>query len=479
MSMGSQAPKQFDVKKIVIIGAGPSGLAAAKYLLAQKAFESVVIFEQQYEVGGVWNYSATASQTLHVPQVSVDCPPDPPLRPKDTPPVFPTPMYEVLHTNIPRSLMQFSDLPLPQDSLIFPSRQDVQAYLVKYAADIRHLIRFSTQVQDVRLRQDNGRDQWDVDVLSLETGEVDTTTYDAVVVASGHYSITYMPDVKNIAVFHAAHPGVVSHSKHYRTAEGFANKKVVAVGNAASGLDIASQISRVCKKPLLLSVRTATPKPSLEFSGGEEVPVIEEFLVDERGVRFQDGRVEKDIDAVIFATGYLFTFPFLTSLKPPLVTNGRRVYGVYKELFDIDHPTLAFPGLPIKVTPISMSETQGAIISRTWANLLPLPGPEEMRKWESEEAEKRGPSFHVWPKGGDIEYINAMHDWLMRSRTSGKEPPYWNEELVWQRQIFAEAKLKFEKEGQKAHSLAELGFEYRPQQDPDTAGGSAPAETLL
>jgi cation diffusion facilitator CzcD-associated flavoprotein CzcO len=464
--MGSQEPKAFDVKKVAVVGAGPCGLAAAKYLLAQNAFDRVDIFEQQFEVGGVWNFISRPSETVRVPQVSADCPPDPPLPFEgDEAPVFPSPMYDVLHTNIPRALMQYTDFPLREDSLIFPSREHIQEYVVEYARDIRHLIRFSTQVQDVRLRQVDGRDQWDVDTVCLLTGKTTSATYDAVVVASGHYTAVYIPDAQEIREFHKAHPGVISHSKHYRTPDTFANKKVVIVGNAASGLDIAAQISRVCQKPLLLSVQSPTSQANLSYSGAEEVHVIEAFLIEERGIQFQDGRVEKDIDAVIYATGYLFAFPFLRSLKPPLVTDGRRVHGLYKHLFHIDHPTLVFTRLPIKVVPFPLSESQAAVFSRTWANLLPLPSVEEMRQWEAEEAERQGAKFHVWPEGADAEYINSVHDWITRSGTPGKKPPHWTPELVWQRQIYAKAKLQFELDGRKARSLEGLGFEYSPDQE--------------
>jgi cation diffusion facilitator CzcD-associated flavoprotein CzcO len=463
--MGSQEPRPFDVKKIAIVGAGPCGLAAAKYLLAQNAFQRVDIFEQQAEVGGVWYYSPKPSETLRVPQVTADCPPDPPLPFQgDKAPIFPSPMYEVLHTNIPRALMEYSDLRIRGDSLIFPARQDIQNYVVEYAKDIRHLIQFSIQVKDIRLRVVDGKDQWDVDTECLLTGKTTSATYDAVVVSSGHYTAVYIPDVKGIREFHRAHPGVISHSKHYRTPEAFTNKKVVVVGNAASGLDIAAQIKHVCKKPLLLSVQSPTSEANLQFSGAEEVPVIEEFLVEERGIRFQDGRVEKNVDAIMFATGYLFAFPFLRSLKPPVVTDGRRVRGLYKHLFHIDHPTLVFTRLPIKVVPFPLSESQAAVFSRTWANLLPLPPVEEMRQWEEEEIERRGAKFHVWPEGGDAEYINSVHDWIVQSGTPGKIPPYWSPELVWQRQIYSKAKLKFEQDGRRATTLEELGFEFSPNQ---------------
>jgi protoporphyrinogen oxidase len=53
--MGSvlRATSPFNVKKIAIIGAGPSGLAAAKFLLAEEYLEKIDLFEQQSEVGGV------------------------------------------------------------------------------------------------------------------------------------------------------------------------------------------------------------------------------------------------------------------------------------------------------------------------------------------------------------------------------------------------------------------------------------------
>jgi len=467
--MGSRGAGKFEVKRIAIIGAGPCGLASAKYLVAQQAFETIDIFEQQCEVGGVWNYCPNPAEFCRVPQVSAQCPPDPPLRPKDAPPVFPSPMYEELHTNIPRRLMQFSDQRFPEDCFLFPSRKQVKDYLVEYAKDVRHLIRFSSQVTDVRLRDDgSGRDQWDVDVISLVAGEKTTATYDAVVVASGHYSVTYIPDIQNISEFHAAHPKVIMHSKLYRNPEPFANKKVLVVGNAASGLDIAAQINRVCKKPLLLSVQTPTPPEQLEWTGAEEVPVIEEFLVEERGVKFQDGRDETDIDAVVFATGYLFTYPFLTSFKPPLVTNGRRTYGLYRHLIHIDHPTLVFPGLPIKVVPFPFCESEAAVFSRVWANVLPLPSVEDMRLWEKKEAERNGSSFHVFPKGGDAEYINEMHDWIVQTGTAGKEPPHWDAEQIWQRNNYAEAKLRFELGGRKARTLEELGMRYQAEPDPNS-----------
>ena len=44
-------------RTIAIVGAGPSGVAAAKYLRAEKAFDKIVLFEQRSRSGGIWIYT--------------------------------------------------------------------------------------------------------------------------------------------------------------------------------------------------------------------------------------------------------------------------------------------------------------------------------------------------------------------------------------------------------------------------------------
>ncbi|RYP16217.1 hypothetical protein DL765_005275 [Monosporascus sp. GIB2] len=579
--LGADNPRAFDIRKIAIIGAGPSGLAAAKHLLAVGAFAQVDVFEQQAEVGGVWNYSARPSEApLPIPQTgdARRCPPDPPVAAEPSsgsaPPLFPSPMYDDLHTNIPHTLMRFSDLAFPEGCEIFPPRQAVQEYLVRYAHDVRHLIRFSTQVTDVSphsssscspadgggsgISRDRNWDQeerWDVRTTDLLTGATSTATYDAVVVASGHYATPYVPDVPGLRAFAAAAPpGAVAHSKMYRRPEPYAGKKVLVVGNSASGLDIAAQIAGAgARHPVLVSARSpAAPEALAHLGPGcDEIPQVARFFADGRGVRFRkrrgddddqgrdkdpgagegkdaeadglqekpegdaeeggEGRVETDIDCVLFCTGYLYTFPFLRSLmmgdgngdsrpwqqqrEQPLVTDGRRVHGLARHLLHAARPTLAFPGLPIKVIPFPLAEAQMAVVARLWSNRLPRPPRAELERWGREDEERwlsgegaRGnerskngqKGFHVFPKGGDGRYINEMHDWAMRAAGPGpgrgdgpgKEPPYWGEVEWWQRGVYAEAKMRFEETGKNATSLEELGFRFEPSADvrPDAGG---------
>ena len=637
----ADAEPAFAVRSIAIIGAGPSGLTAAKHLLSLRGSGSgsrpgaveadadsfagrIDVFEQQAEVGGVWNYSAETRPLprgggdgnqdgdgdgdpprvpfTYADHVALGYPAEKPLFPaggasvngqeerggdrerkteERVAPLFPGPMYEDLHTNIPHTLMRFSDLAFTEDDAqidsaeeggekkdtqrltIFPRREAVQRYLIRYACEVRHLIRFSTQVVDVapvpastsanaNANASAARERWAVttrDLLATGANARATTTsiYDAVVVASGHYATPHVPAINGLAAFAAAHPGAVAHSKTYRTAgaagSDYAGKKVVLVGNSASGLDIASQVRAVCRSPLLLSVRTPTPEEALRHlnegtkAAVVEVPEMKRFLTEGegRGVEFADGRIETDVDAVLFCTGYLYTFPFLRNLSdtnPAIpatpngntkddtahnsnttkdslhlhpnrqaqtqigtITDGRRVHPLAYHLLHARHPTLAFPGLPYKAIPFPVAEAQMAMVARLWANLLPprppptSPTPTPLptssppawtsliawlgQQAEREEAEWRGRStdpatgtgeqtgFHMFPRGGDGRYINAMHEWATQAGAGiGRAPPRWDPEALWQRSVYAEAKMAFEKAGRTATTLAEIGFRF-------------------
>ncbi|TVY58553.1 Thiol-specific monooxygenase [Lachnellula cervina] len=456
--MGSvlRAPSPLSVKRVAIIGAGPSGLAAAKFLRAEEYFDTIDVFEQQSEVGGVWHYTPSSGEEVSIPSTNPNIPLEKPIWPDGSKaPIFSNPMYEHLNTNIPKQLMGFSDQEFPAESLLFPARQDVQEYLVKYSQDVRDIIAFSTQVDDVQLLKE---DRWEVTIKSTITGVSKKNEYDAVVVSNGHYSVPFIPAVTGIEAFNAAYPNLITHSKIYRSPEGFTGKKVIIVGSGASGLDIGTQISFVSQKPLLCSVRTPLPQKFGEAK--EEVPPIAEFLVEEKGVRFEDGRVEKDIDAIVYCTGYFYSYPFLKALDPT-VTNGRRAVGLYEHVFNITHPTLAFLALPQKVIPFPVAEVQAAAIAKFWSNNLELPGKEEMQTWERKRVEEtgEGTNFHVFGYPQDAEYINGLHDWVKLSGFK-KEPTYWGPKQLWCREIYAAVRDKWVKTGGTARSMEELGFKF-------------------
>jgi hypothetical protein len=95
------------LRRVAVIGAGISGLAAAKCLLDEKLVP--VVFEPATEIGGVWNYHEELTAGGGV-------------------------MYRSLRTNTSRQTFAFSDFPLSAALPDYPERGDVLAYLHDYAA---------------------------------------------------------------------------------------------------------------------------------------------------------------------------------------------------------------------------------------------------------------------------------------------------------------------------------------------------------
>ncbi|RAH62657.1 flavin dependent monooxygenase [Aspergillus piperis CBS 112811] len=471
------------IRRIAVIGAGPSGLAAVKYLLAEKCFERVDVFEKRSSAGGVWNYcpgTLKENLTTPVPQLDPNKPLEEPLwystggndRPRE--PVFVSPLYKTLDTNIPKEMMGFHDKSFEPDSQVFPKHSAVKRYLDEYAEDIKNVIQFETQVVDVR-KTEGALHAWSLTTKNLREGVERTHSYDAVVVASGHFDVPYTPEIPGIQTWNSAYPDVISHSRLFDSAEPFRDKKVIVVGTSASGLDIGNQINEVSKGKLLVSQRTETP---LASAASEKIylPEIVEFLpphAHNRAVRFANGHIEQDIDAIVFCTGYLYSFPFLSSLNPPLITDGRRTLNVYQHLFYIYDTSLVLPALPQRVIPLPLSENQAAVFARVWSGRLSLPSKEEMKAWEEANIAKKGngTSFHLLPFPQDADYHNFLHDWAatapprqgLDNNGAGKLCSYCGERQRWIRQRMSEIKRVFAEKGEERSSiksLEQLGFDY-------------------
>src|SRR5574337_437730 len=104
-------------RSVAVIGAGPGGLIAARWLLSQ-GFEPT-IFEQGPTLGGQWAGLAGRSG------------------------VWPS-----MHTNSSRTLTAFSDLEHETDH-VYPSNPAILSYLQRYAATfgLTSRIRFGTRVE--------------------------------------------------------------------------------------------------------------------------------------------------------------------------------------------------------------------------------------------------------------------------------------------------------------------------------------------
>ncbi|KGQ01490.1 hypothetical protein PAAG_11840 [Paracoccidioides lutzii Pb01] len=485
-------PNAHRVRTVAIIGAGPSGLAAAKFLLAEKYFEKIDIFEQRSRVGGVWNYSPAADKTravIDIPQTNAHLPVEEPiwhssaaspnaasaekLGRKET--SFISPLYDGLEANIPYPLMQFSDQSFPAGTQLFPGFETVLRYIEEYSLDVKHLIQFQVQVVDVKL-EDALAGTWAVTRRHLESGAQETDIYDAVVVASGHYTVPHVPPIRGILEWNAAYREAIKHSKAYSSPEEFRDKKVLIVGNSASGVDIGAQIIKVCRKPLLVSSRSPSYLAVAADSGRKEYPQIIEFLspnTHNRAVRFENGAIEEDLDAVLFCTGYYYSFPFLSSLNPPVIEDGNRTLHVYQHIFCADQPTLAFPVLSQRVIPFPTAENQCAVIARVWSGRLKLPSREKMYQWEDAEVAARGSgkSFHIMHFPLDADYLDMLRDWAAQAELRpglendgrGKGCTSWGKKERWTRERFPLIKKAFVMKGEERHScrsLEDVGFDY-------------------
>lgn len=482
--MGSYTPA---IRKIGIVGAGPVGIAFARYLLAEKAFEQVEIWEQRDNVGGIWNLSSNQrSKQIPVPQT------DPRYGQRESDEVkanggsrtdgldFESPLYDYLETNIPKPLMAFASKQFAPEDPLFPPHARVLDYLEEYAADLRHLVHFRHKVCDLGLDATTTSDQdvWRMEVEDLHTGQRSIHLYDAVVVANGHFVVPIVPQINGLEAWNEAYPGAVIHSKAYRKPEDYAGQKVLVIGNSASGMDIAFQVSRQAQHPVLLSLRSASI-----FGVGttpawrRDVPQAVEFLPPSghtRAVRFEDGHIEEGIDQVIFCTGYFYSVPFMRDFQPPLVTDGLRTQDVYRDLFHIHHPSLVLPVINQRVIPFPLSENQAAVVARVWSGRLQLPSVEEMRKWEASmiEIHGNGKYFHLRPFPEDCAQINSLYQWARSaSRVPGLENDgqgllgtAYSHESVWLRSQFPAIKGAYNSKGeqrQQIKTIEELGFDFQ------------------
>jgi hypothetical protein len=180
-----------DGARIAIIGAGPSGITAAKHAL-EAGFDATV-FEAGDALGGQWDTTAAHSG-----------------------------VWPEMRTNTSRAMTAFSDFPAPDGHPLHPAAEQIHAYLEAYARafGVIDRIRFGTEVADVRPR-------WTVD------GEA----FDGVVVASGRFRRPRLPP--GVDGFR----GEVLHSFDYPGAEPFRDRATLVYGNGISGLEIASDLA--------------------------------------------------------------------------------------------------------------------------------------------------------------------------------------------------------------------------------------------
>ncbi|KAK4445138.1 putative dimethylaniline monooxygenase, partial [Podospora aff. communis PSN243] len=158
---------------ILIIGAGPSGLCAAKTLLQHDANADILIIDANKTLGGVWSQER---------------------------------LYPTLKTNNVFSTIDFSDFPMDPDRFgIHPGQhvtgEAMHAYLQAYADrfNLTERVRFSTRVKDIRRREQSDEEGgWNVELVG---GEI--LQCRKLVVATGVQTSPHMPKIEGVEDFHA------------------------------------------------------------------------------------------------------------------------------------------------------------------------------------------------------------------------------------------------------------------------------------
>ncbi|KKY34057.1 putative pyridine nucleotide-disulfide [Diaporthe ampelina] len=215
-------------KKVCIIGAGPSGLVAAKTLLHHASGSSpgfsVTVYDSQPRIGGLWPVEKTDGAGL---------------------------VHPLMVLNQSRNTVQFSDLAWDNNAPQLPRAWQVgrylQRYLRKYCSfeEDRFRLRLGWKVEKTLPFDEHSERRWRVTARS-EDGVVDEDEYDYLLIASGFFGKPAMPAVSGLR---EAHGIPVVHSSQYRDLETLlANAtrtggKILIVGGQMSGVEIAGTIA--------------------------------------------------------------------------------------------------------------------------------------------------------------------------------------------------------------------------------------------
>lgn len=180
-------------KNVCVIGSGPSGLVAAREL--RKEGHSVVVLEQNHDVGGQWLYDPSVEG-------------EDPLG-RNTFLKVHSSIYESLRLVSPREIMGFTDFPFlvkkDRDVRRFPGHRELFLYLKDFCQwfGLREMIRFNTRVEYVGMLDSGaiGKDlKWVVRSKEKKVApeKVVEEVFDAVVVATGHYSQPRLPSITGV-----------------------------------------------------------------------------------------------------------------------------------------------------------------------------------------------------------------------------------------------------------------------------------------
>jgi putative flavoprotein involved in K+ transport len=195
-------------QEVVVVGAGPAGLAAAAMI--QRKGVPVIVLERSDRVGSSWRSR-----------------------------------YDSLILNTPRINSTLAGYRIPRRYGRWPSRDRVVEYLEEYARRMELTVRFGVELS--RVERADGH--W-----SLDTSDGEIVASD-VVIATGHDSHSVIPDWPGRDEF----PGDLLHSAEYRNPEPFRDRDVLVVSASNSGSEIAYELSENGAARVRTSMRRPAP----------------------------------------------------------------------------------------------------------------------------------------------------------------------------------------------------------------------------
>jgi acyl transferase domain-containing protein/cation diffusion facilitator CzcD-associated flavoprotein CzcO/enoyl-CoA hydratase/carnithine racemase/aryl carrier-like protein len=185
--------------RVAIIGGGPTGIGVGRELNdAGIAFD---LFEAEADFGGVWNGDGACGRT-----------------------------YASLHLISPKFNTQVQDYPMPDDYPAYPSHAQMLAYVRAYAraSGLYERTRFNAPV--TRLSPE-GRG-W-----RLASGDGFSRVYDLAVVANGLQRVPLYP----VPAYPGSFDGETLHTRDYKSPDQIRGRRVLVIGGGNSGCDVAAE----------------------------------------------------------------------------------------------------------------------------------------------------------------------------------------------------------------------------------------------
>lgn len=437
-------------KNVAIVGAGPAGLVAARYL--KHVGFTPVLFEQGEGVGGQWRVGTPWSG-----------------------------VWPGMRTNTGRIMTAFSDLPHARHLTMYPTGEQVGAYLQRYAEHFGVLdgARFETRVESVD-RADAGR--WMVRSRSAD-GALHEDVFDRAIVASGRYTAPMVAPIEGLDGFTGA--GGVSHVATYRGPDPWRGQRVLVAGHSISALEVAAELALKGAAQVIVSARrhryvlqkilagvpiehrlyTRYAALASEFLPSATVaaalrdlivrtsghpsqfgaPVHSEDVIEAGFTQNQfylalvaEGRIaprpwithmqgdtvhffdgsSAQVDAIIFGTGYTLHLPFLgASLREALDIDDVHA-DLHQHTFHPALPGLAFVGIYEQSGPYFPTlELQARWVAYVWGGQRPAPSTEAMTAGVAAYRATRG--------GPQVLRMHALARLLAREAGVEPDPSRW------------------------------------------------------